>query len=245
MEQFIDIDGSKFEGGGQILRFSLVLSIIKSIPVRIYNIRAGRESPGLSTSHIASVALLSEISNSTVTGNTKGSSFLTFHPGKVVQGNYKAICSTAGSINLILQAVLPILIQTNSRVTITGGSDVSFAPTTHYVTNVFKPFLSMIGIRFDYFIEKHGFYPRGMGKVTITTYPSTPQSIHITENSFFDYQCQILHSLRYESSNDYNSQYFSLFDEVQSTIFHKLSIPAENISLSKVYTKDKAMVVSL
>ena len=42
----IQIDGSLGEGGGQILRSSLALSMVTGRPFRIENIRAGREKPG-------------------------------------------------------------------------------------------------------------------------------------------------------------------------------------------------------
>jgi len=43
----IQIDGSFGEGGGQVLRTSLTLSLITGQPFEIYNIRARRKRPGL------------------------------------------------------------------------------------------------------------------------------------------------------------------------------------------------------
>jgi RNA 3'-terminal phosphate cyclase (ATP) len=242
---FIDIDGSKFEGGGQILRLSLSLSIIKQIPVCIYNIRAGRESPGLANSHLAALNLLTEISNAKVTGNAIGSQCVTFVPGKATGGAYQVNCNSAGSITLIVQAVLPVLIGTSSRITITGGTDVSFSPTTHYITHVFKPFLSKIGINFDYEVQNYGFYPKGMGKIILTTYPSIPTSIVLLENTFGSYEYQVLHNLRYPRTSE-NSKYWEKHDEIEVYIKDCMNIPQEtNIIQAKSIGKAFSLVFDI
>jgi RNA 3'-terminal phosphate cyclase (ATP) len=43
----LNIDGSLGEGGGQILRTALALSMVTGKPFRIEKIRAGRPKPGL------------------------------------------------------------------------------------------------------------------------------------------------------------------------------------------------------
>ena len=43
----LTIDGSFGEGGGQVLRSSLALSMVTGQAFRIENIRAGRKKPGL------------------------------------------------------------------------------------------------------------------------------------------------------------------------------------------------------
>ena len=51
----IELDGSHGEGGGQILRTALALSLITGQPFRIDNIRAKRPKPGLMRQHLACV----------------------------------------------------------------------------------------------------------------------------------------------------------------------------------------------
>jgi len=82
----IRIDGASGEGGGQILRTSLSLSMVTGKPFRIENIRAGRERPGLLRQHLTAVLAAAEVSGATVDGATLGSTALSFTPGKVKPG---------------------------------------------------------------------------------------------------------------------------------------------------------------
>ncbi|HKI35927.1 MAG TPA: RNA 3'-terminal phosphate cyclase [Gemmataceae bacterium] len=51
----LELDGSIGEGGGQILRTSLALSLVTSRPFHLRNIRVDRRKPGLQPQHLASV----------------------------------------------------------------------------------------------------------------------------------------------------------------------------------------------
>src|SRR6185436_9497528 len=110
MTDAIHIDGSRGEGGGQIIRSSLALSMVTGTPVVIDNIRAGREKPGLARQHLTAVNASAEISGASVTGATVGSRALTFAPGAVRSGEYRFSVGTAGSATLVLQTVLPALL---------------------------------------------------------------------------------------------------------------------------------------
>ncbi|CAG9328550.1 unnamed protein product [Blepharisma stoltei] len=168
----LEVDGSLFEGGGQIVRVSLCLAIIKGIPVTIRNIRAGRPNPGLARSHLSSVELLRDICNGELRGGHLSSTELTLIPGPISGGVYSVDCHSAGSISLIFQAILPVLYKTNSEVTIKGGTDVSHSPPTHFIENVLQPILARIGVNFDYSVKRFGFYPRGGGEVLLKIEPS-------------------------------------------------------------------------
>ena len=51
----MQIDGSQGEGGGQILRTALALSLVTGQPFRMERIRAGRQKPGLLRQHLTAV----------------------------------------------------------------------------------------------------------------------------------------------------------------------------------------------
>jgi hypothetical protein len=84
----LTIDGSYGEGGGQILRTALALSIVLSKPIEIINIRKGRKKGGLQPQHLTCVNACGEISNAHIEGNEIGSSLLRFHPGKLKGGDF-------------------------------------------------------------------------------------------------------------------------------------------------------------
>lgn len=172
--EYVEIDGSFGEGGGQMLRSTLSLSCITGRPVRIFNIRRGRPKPGLRPQHLAVVRALSRISGAVARGAEPGSQEIRFEPGPPVAGEYLFEIGTAGSVVLLLQAVLPPLLFGNgpSRLVLTGGTHVPFGPSFDYLEQVFLPRLERIGARASCKIERYGFYPRGGGKVTARIDPA-------------------------------------------------------------------------
>jgi len=134
-ETMIEIDGAKGEGGGQVLRSALSLSMTTGRPVRIGNIRAGRKRPGLMRQHLTAVRAAQKISSAKVTGAALGSGQLSFEPGDVVGGDYDFAVGTAGSATLVAQTVLPALMLARrpSRVRFEGGTHNPFAPPFHFL----------------------------------------------------------------------------------------------------------------
>ena len=169
----LEINGSYGEGGGQILRTALSLSCLLRRPCRIVNIRRARKKPGLMPQHLACVSLLTLISNAKVSGTDIGSTEMTFDPGEPVSGDYFFDIGTAGSTSLLLQAVLPPLIFARgpSRIALVGGTHVPFSPPYHFISEIFLPMLGRLGIIVSSSIERHGFYPRGGGKISVTLQP--------------------------------------------------------------------------
>lgn len=170
---FIDIDGSVLEGGGQILRTSIALSAVTGRPIHIFNIRAKRSNPGLQAQHLTGVKAIAELCNAHVEGAYKGSMELKFIPGKLRCGKFRFDIGTAGSISLVIQAILPVLIFAPCRceVEITGGTDVHWSPPIDYVKNVMLPILSKLGIKAQVKVLRRGHYPRGGGHVVLTVEP--------------------------------------------------------------------------
>ncbi len=171
----ITIDGSHGEGGGQILRSSLALSLVTGQPFAITHIRANREKPGLLRQHLTAVNAATSISSATVTGDALGSRTLEFRPGKVQPGHYKFAVGTAGSATLVLQTILPALLTATGTTTLDleGGTHNPFAPSFDFLDQCFLPLLNKMGPRITTQFICPGFYPAGGGKFSIHITPST------------------------------------------------------------------------
>ena len=169
----IKVDGSYGEGGGQILRSSLALSIVTGTPFRIDNIRAKRKKPGLMRQHLTAVRAAAEISRANVTGNEIGSTALTFTPGDAVGDDYEFSVGTAGSTTLVLQTILLPLTLTKqpSRIVIEGGTHNPFAPPFDFLEHAYIPLLNRMGPRIDLALEKPGFFPAGGGRIVVNVSP--------------------------------------------------------------------------
>jgi RNA 3'-terminal phosphate cyclase (ATP) len=169
----LHIDGSTGEGGGQILRTSLALSLATGRPFRIERIRAQRDKPGLRRQHLTCVEAARAIGQAEVAGAEVGSHQLSFRPGAVQPGEYFFSIGTAGSTSLVLQAVLPPLwlAAGPSTVTVEGGTHNTGAPPFDFLQRAFLPLVARMGPRTTLALRRHGFYPRGCGLVTATVEP--------------------------------------------------------------------------
>ena len=166
----IEIDGSLGEGGGQVLRSALSLSILTRQPFHIYNIRLGRKTPGLKAQHLKAVDAAAAISHAVVEGARLDSTSLTFSPGELRTGRYKFEIGTAGSTSLVLQTVfLPLSLSGSaSSVMITGGTHVPWAPCYHYLEWQWLPVIHHLGFDLSLSLEQAGFYPQGGGRISAT-----------------------------------------------------------------------------
>ncbi len=173
MNKVIVIDGSRGEGGGQVLRTSLTLSAATGQPVRIEKIRAGREKPGLKRQHLTCVRAVAEICGAKVSDVEVGASELEFTPGMIKGGDYRFDIGTAGSVTLVAQTILPILLKadTPSTVTITGGTHVPFAPIWEFFAETYLPELRRMGARVEAELDACGFYPAAGGAVRLRVWP--------------------------------------------------------------------------
>jgi RNA 3'-terminal phosphate cyclase (ATP) len=170
----ITIDGSQGEGGGQILRTALALSMVTGKPFRMENVRAGREKPGLMRQHLTALRAAAEICTAQVTGDELGSRQLTFIPGPVRPGHYEFKIGTAGSTTLVLQTVLPpLLVATGpSDLVLEGGTHNPFAPPFNFLDKCFLPLINRMGPTVHAHLDRPGFYPAGGGRFTLSIQPA-------------------------------------------------------------------------
>lgn len=163
----ISVDGAMGEGGGQVLRSALSLSLLTGRPFRISRIRANRDRPGLRPQHLAAVQAAASISGAHVSGDRVGSAAIEFAPGPMRPGGYLFEIGTAGATSLVLQTILlPLaLAPRGSTVTIRGGTHVPRSPCFHYLEWQWRPFLARLGVPFELALTMAGFYPQGRGEL--------------------------------------------------------------------------------
>jgi len=169
----IVIDGSFGEGGGQILRTALALSLVTGRPLRIEHIRARRAKPGLRAQHLAAVRAAAEVSGAVVQGAEVGSQAVTFAPGAVRPGEHHFAVGTAGSATLVFETVLPALLAAGqpSRLVLEGGTHNPLAPPVDFLARAFLPLVERMGPRLGLRLERHGFYPAGGGRCVASIEP--------------------------------------------------------------------------
>ena len=169
----IVIDGAIGEGGGQILRTALTLSMVTGKPFTIENIRAGRAKPGLMRQHLACVKAAAEICGAGYEGAEAGSRRLAFWPGPVRAGTYRFDIGTAGSCTLVLQTVMMALALADkaSSVTVSGGTHNMMAPSFDFLDRAFLPLVRAMGFPVHAVCARRGFYPAGGGEMQLSVEP--------------------------------------------------------------------------
>lgn len=163
----LEIDGSMGEGGGQVLRTSLALSLLTRTPIRISRIRAGRSRPGLRAQHVTCVQAAARVGAAEVEGATLGSSELSFRPQALLGLDLELDLGTAGSTALVAQTILPALLRAPaaSRIRLRGGTHNPLAPSYEFLERVYFPWLARLGVRPEAALIRPGFFPKGGGRV--------------------------------------------------------------------------------
>ncbi|MBN2567666.1 RNA 3'-phosphate cyclase [Candidatus Woesearchaeota archaeon] len=179
MEEYLVLDGSYGEGGGQILRTALAFSALSGSPIIVENIRHNRPKTGLAAQHLATVEAYRLLCGAEIEGAAIGSERLVFRPGRMRKGSYEFAIGTAGSVTLLLQSLLIPAIaicaqdtkaRRGFRFTVTGGTDVAWSMPADYLANVLVPHLRRWA-EVDIVIERRGFFPKGGGRVVATVRP--------------------------------------------------------------------------
>ena len=169
------LDGSRGEGGGQVLRSSLALSLVTGNALRIENIRAGRKRPGLMRQHLTAVRAAAAVGEAAVRGDELGSTGLELRPQGICAGGHHFAVGTAGSATLVLQTVLPALLRADrpAMLTLEGGTHNLAAPTFDFLKESFAPALRQLGARLELELEQPGFFPAGGGRMSVRVFPQT------------------------------------------------------------------------
>jgi RNA 3'-terminal phosphate cyclase (ATP) len=178
VQESVIIDGSFGEGGGQIVRSSLALSLVTRRPVVINNIRAGRPKPGLRHQHLAAIKAAAEVCGGVVQGAAVGSRSICFDPGTTIGRHYDFDVGTAGSTTLVLQSVLPALVlaEDPSTLVLRGGTHNPWAPPFDFLAKTYLPLLNRMGPDVSATLEEYGFYPAGGGRFRVSVRPAAKLS---------------------------------------------------------------------
>jgi RNA 3'-phosphate cyclase len=186
----IEIDGSRGEGGGQILRTALALSAITKKECHISNIRKERVNPGLTQQHLLGAQAMSLLCQGKLEGDFLGSKELRFFPGKIKNGrqSFNIKIPSSGSITLLLQGLLPFCLLNESPIILNiegGASDTFFSPTIDYFNHCFLKFLKKMEGKIEIEILKKGYYPGGDANLKIKIEPSKLKNINLSERGEF------------------------------------------------------------
>jgi RNA 3'-terminal phosphate cyclase (ATP) len=182
--RLVTLDGSEGEGGGQILRTALSLSLLTGRPFRIVKIRANRDKPGLRPQHLVAVEAAAALGQADVGGASIGSRDLTFRPGPYTPHDLTRDIGTAGSTALVLQTLhLPIAARAAGpvRVALTGGTFNPKAPAFSFLATTWRAHLAAMGMPIAIAMPEAGFYPRGGGRLDAWIEPAQPRAWSSTE----------------------------------------------------------------
>jgi len=170
----LELDGSYGEGGGQLVRTAVALAAITGRPVAIRNVRANRDKPGLAPQHVAAVRAVAALAGASVEGVELRSRSIRFSPHALAGGSFRFDVGTAGSVTLLLQALLPVMIAGGKpcEAAVIGGTDVRMAPPLDYLREVLLGLLARMGAQVRLEVRKRGYYPRGGGEVRVSVSPS-------------------------------------------------------------------------
>lgn len=167
----LELDGSRHEGGGQLVRTAIALAALAGREVAIARVRAGRETPGLRPQHLAAVRAVAGCCAAGIEGLAVGSDRVAFSPGPLRRADQRVEVGTAGGVPLVLQAWLPVALEAGGSITVTGGTEVALGPTVDFLDRVLLRLLRAHGARVSLEILRRGYVPRGGGEVRVAVEP--------------------------------------------------------------------------
>ncbi len=183
MTPLVTIDASYGEGGGQLVRSAVALAAITGTPLRLHGVRARRATPGLAPQHLAAVRAVAALCDARCDGLQLGAREFSFVPGALKGGDFDFDVGTAGSVTLVLQALLPAMLcaPAATRVRVVGGTDIRGAPPFDYFRDTIAELLRHMDLTIACSLSRRGYYPRGGGEVCVTVSPSPPRPFAAAE----------------------------------------------------------------
>lgn len=168
----VELDGSEGEGGGQILRSALSLSLITGRPFHLRHVRARRQPSGLRPQHVACVRGAEALSGGQAEGADVGASEVRFVPGRVRPGEHVVEVGTAGSTPLLFQCLFyPLALAGGGSLTLRGGTHLPHSPSYPYLAGVWQPMARAFGLHMTLRLVQAGFYPEGAGEIVAEVEP--------------------------------------------------------------------------
>jgi RNA 3'-terminal phosphate cyclase (ATP) len=170
----IVIDGSEKSGSGTIIRDAASFSALSAKPVRVTNIRAKRDKPGLRLQHLKALEAAAQVCGGRVQGASVGAMEVVFSPGKKIPGGtYDWNIGSAGSAVMLIFCLLLVALFADgpSFYTVTGGLFQDFAPSALHLKHVVLPILKRMGIRISLDILQPGYVPKGGGRIRVAVEP--------------------------------------------------------------------------
>ena len=182
----IEIDGATLEGGGQLMRTAVALAAVTKKPCRVFNIRKNRPKSGLMPQHLLGIQALAQLCKGRLEGDYLGSEEIKFYPGQNYRDRISINIPTAGSITLVLQALIPpaLFASTPIKISFDGGAtDTFFSPTIDHFRYVFLKILEKMEAKVEINILRRGYYPEGGAKIEVTVFSPNLKTLNLTERS--------------------------------------------------------------
>lgn len=182
----IKLDGSYGEAGGALVRVALALSALTGQEFKVTNIRANRPESGLKAQHLEAINALKQICKAETNDIKLGTTELYFKPGKIKRGIYEIDIGTAGSISLVLQALILPCLFAPGKVTlkIKGGTCGKWQASVYYLQNILLPHLHRFVEKIELKILKPGYYPKGGGEIALEISPRIKLQDYLDVSSF-------------------------------------------------------------
>ena len=170
------IDGAQQSGSGTIVRYAVALAALLDQPVRVYNARKRRRSPGLRPQHARSILACAAMCGATTEGVSVDSTEFTFAPGtRPGGGTYDWDIGTAGSTTMLAFSVLPLACFAHEpvRARIEGGVFQDHAPSPYHLQHVLATLLRPMGATIHLDVVRPGYVPRGAGVIQLDVTPAS------------------------------------------------------------------------